>query len=244
MDNPTPSAVPPAPPEQSPPVSAAPLSPPPGTAGNSAPPPHGGNKKILLIIVSVIVLIIVGVVGFSVLNSQMTSQEVVISPTSVPTVEPTVDPLADWETYVSSESGFTMQYPPEVEVSVNTEGKTVNTSFSQVGPSQKEGTEFYDGISLVITSGLLNGETLEALAEAKAGEMGEHSQITKTVAPIMVNGMSGFSYSFEGLGQAEVIYLPNGTTEYIEITNGTVDPTGKDFANTVEQMLATFTITN
>jgi len=155
-------------------------------------------------------------------------------------IEPQLfDPTAGWKTYTSSKHGFTIKYPEEVELKEESDGSVV---LSQWGPTQKAETEFYDGISLRFDSGSLGGKTLKQLVEEKAEQDKENAEILIAPTTTIIAGISGFSYRARGLGEYTSIYLPGKSGAYIEIINFTVDPTGKGFQETAEQILSTFKV--
>jgi hypothetical protein len=206
------------------------------------------RTKVVPVIIIVLVLILLGVGGFFLWQTMNQQQEGnVISPTqSTPSVAAakTIDPMADWKTYVSSESGFMLKHPSQVAVSVHREtAEAVTTVFTLVGPTQRENTEFFDGISLQFTTGELGDKTLEALVTDKANDVKAHAAITKDVALVSVSGINGYSFAAEGVGNITYIYLPDGGA-YIQIADLTEDPTNQGFKQIVSDMLATLTFTH
>lgn len=144
-------------------------------------------------------------------------------PPVLATITTTPDAIpASWERYTSSEYGFTISFPPDVTHDTTTEGER----FYKLGKSQSQGTELYDGIRIVIKSGSLGkkpfAEWVNQTYENTKNDpvqprMGEKK-------PITLAGKQGITYTVSSLGDATMIYLPKGTDEYLEITNGTVEP--------------------
>ena len=69
-------------------------------------------------------------------------------------------------------------------------------------------------------------------------QTGEILQPKKTIT---VNGISGYTYTVEGLGTFKNIYLqsPNKACT-VEITDATIDPTNQGYQKTVDKILTTF----
>jgi hypothetical protein len=207
--------------------------------GSSEPP--GKNKKLLIALVLIVLLLLVGVVVI-VMSTQGSKKEVTVVPTPTLVPSPTVDPLSNWETFTSSESGFVIKHPVDVKVSVHQEAGKLITVFSKTGPTQKEGTEFYDGISLALQSSELGSQTLTEFVNKEVAEMQKTGNLTKPPLPISVSGVNGITFEIQSMGTFTYIYLPDGGG-YMKITDGTVDPTNKGFAETVQQMLSTIRFT-
>jgi hypothetical protein len=232
-------------PEYTPPSGPKTPEPPP-MSGSPTHTIEGKSRKPFLIIVVVLLAAVLGGVGWYVMRAAKPQSAAAPSPTKSAQITPAiaVDPMADWQTYVSSESGFMLKHPEQVSVTVHEE-PTANptTVFTLVGPTQKENTEFYDGISLQFTAGELGNKTLEEFVKEKAEEVKVHAQITKEVLPVTVSGINGYGFSANGVGSITYIYLPDGGA-YLQIADATVDPTNLGYAKTVADMLATFTFTH
>lgn len=147
----------------------------------------------------------------------------------------------DWKTYTSSEYGFTISHPPDVTHDTMPEEER----FYKHGPSQSSGTELYDGILLLIKSGNLSGKSFEQWIDEKYAvlkndpvqpRMGEKKTVT-------IAGKQGISFTVSSLGDRTMIYLPKGNNQYLEISNGTVEPaeSTQGFQKTVDQMLSSLT---
>lgn len=215
---------------------------------NQAPPPPpqgsgegGGSRKIMWISLAVLAIALVGVGGFF-LGQRVSQPAKTPLPTPVVTATPTPEPTANWETYTSSELGFRIKQPSEVEVQFDEANQTV--SFMQFGPTQREGTEFYDGISLSFRSGSLEGSTLMEFVESAAQEIRDSgvSEVTMEPTPTTVAGLQGYTMQVRGLGEFTYYYLPVGTDRYLEIVDATQDPESQGFEETVEMMLSTLEV--
>jgi hypothetical protein len=218
-----------------PPQQTPPTIPPPTTdskvSNSSGGGEKGGMKTILWIAVILLLLSLVGIIGYY-LGTSRSMPVATPTPTESPTPEPTEIPTEGWQIY-ESEDGWSVRYPEELEI---TEGAVV--SFVMFGPTQAEGTEFYDGISLTFRSGALGGLTLEEFADQKAAEIEDDAiaELTSGPTAVEVAGLSGFTLTVTGLGTFDYYYLPLGETGYLEIVNATQDPTGQAFDETVATM--------
>lgn len=143
-----------------------------------------------------------------------------------------------WPMYTSATFGFSIQHPIDVTVQEREDG----IQLYKWGPTQKEGTEFYDGIGLFFSTGLTNGKSIKEIAERKVEEDKIHATIVKPLSEITINNIKGYQYRVSGIGEFINIILPKSDTEYLHITNGTMDPTKQGFDKIADQILSTFTI--
>jgi hypothetical protein len=171
-----------------------------------------------------------------------------ISPTQGSgTISPMISPADSaqvpegWQTYRSEEHGFSIMHPTDIDVEQRAREAV---RFFKVGPSQVEGTEVFDAISLTFNSGSTEGESLRDFVEARHNEV-KSEPVTESVSdiePVNVSSYSGYQFTVVSLGEFTHIYLPKGESEYLHIINSTVDPTGQGFDETVETMFSTLTI--
>ena len=143
----------------------------------------------------------------------------------------------NWLTYSGSNTCYTFEYPPNL--SLNLENGAVLT-FS--GPTQEQNTEIYDGIYLNFSLPLnLGGKTLSQYIDSSIEEAKIVGQLLKPKQEITINGIAGFTYTFQGLGIFEHFVLQSDDQKCaVDITNGTVDPTNQGFQKTIDQILSTF----
>ena len=165
-----------------------------------------------------------------------------VSPTPSSLEQP--QPTLNWVTYDSTISGFSIKYPKDLKHDTTVEGER----FYRLGPTQSEGAELFDGISLIIRSGKLNGRTFKNWVDAKYKET-VNDPVEQRVGgkiPITIAGMQGIAFTVESLGERIVIYLPKGDKEYLEIINGTVEPQKREqtFQKIVDSMLSTIAYNN
>ncbi len=141
--------------------------------------------------------------------------------------------------YISQEAGFHMEYPEEVTIEEKASGYT---SFYLSGPTQREDTEFYDGISIRIQQEELEeGITLEKQAQTLAEQDSELGEVTEEVQEVTLNGVQGYTYSSQTIGSEITSYLLEypDSNQYLHVINGTADPENQGYEKTAQQMLET-----
>lgn len=221
-----------------PPVPLSNVQPPKGVPNETQDSSGGGMRTVMWIALVIFLLALVGAGGYY-LGMRGTSQSPTPTPVSqTPSPSPTVSPVSGWET-LENETGWSIRYPEEVEVSENGA-----TSFIQFGPTQEEGTEFYDGISVTIRTGALGGMTLGDFVDEQIIDIENDpiSEVSNGPSEVVVAGLEGYRFTTTGLGTFEYYYLPMGETSYLEVIDATQDPTGQGFENTVQMMLDTIEI--
>jgi len=162
------------------------------------------------------------------------------SPSIIPSPTPTVNPNANWLTLPNKDVCYTFRYPKDITFQERKEENIIHLSLW--GPTQEKDTEFYDGISLSFSLPLQIGNTsLKDYVDNKIEESKQFGEILKPRSKIIINGIEGYTYTSEGLGIFQNIYLqsPNKACT-VEITNATNDPTGQGFQQTVDKILSTF----
>ena len=163
---------------------------------------------------------------------------------------PSEDQTAEWKTYTSAEHGWQIDYPPDFKLTKYTADQIGKSGvgevvvFSFLGPTQKEGTEFYDGISFSIgVKERASGQTLKDFAD-KDSEIDPELGSKTPLKTITINGLSGFETTITGLGKFRSIYLqhpkePN-QAYYISIFAEGPGQSGAEYKKTVEKMLEGF----
>lgn len=226
---PQPADRPPQAPTQPAQKKETPPTPPPQT-----PQETGGKSKVVLwIALAILFLAIVAGGGYYFIFLKGGRQ--VSTPSQATPPPATPGPTASWMTYQSSEHQFSLMHPPEISPEAIEDGIVY---LSLWGPTQREDTEFYDGISLSFNSGSLEGEDLRSFVDAKLAEMRETAEIKEEVQETTLDSLSGYKFTAEGLGVFTYYYLQRGEDSYLEIVDGTVDPTGEGFAEVVELILS------
>jgi len=146
-----------------------------------------------------------------------------------------------WNTYTSTEYRFSISYPSSVLHATTQEGER----FYQLGASQSQGTELYDGISVVIRSGSLSGKSFAQWVDENYADI-KNDPVQPRVGekkPVVIAGKEGIAFTVSSLGDRVMIYLPKGNNQFLEISNGTVEPADSQqgFQKTVDQMLSSIT---
>ncbi|MGD8744441.1 MAG: hypothetical protein PVJ52_02510 [Candidatus Woesebacteria bacterium] len=217
--------------------------------------PSGDDSKkrtILLVAIGILLIALLGGVGYYFYSQTSETQEPTPQPlTTLPsppaTTAPTKQPESRFETstqwaeYVSEDSTYSFSYPDDMDLTQ--QGESVN--LGMWGPTQQEGTELYDGISLNFTSGPLVGLSLMELVDTKVAEATESgvSELVEPVGQETFDSLSGYTFVIRGLGEYRYHYLTNTDKEvYIEISVLTVDPGNLGFQETVDRILASVEI--
>lgn len=149
----------------------------------------------------------------------------------------TVDETANWKEYQDIKQGFSVKHPDDVKVEYTDEGFV---RLSKWGPTQKPQTEFYDAIVLTFRPGSLMNINLKEYVSAQVEESKENSDILKQIEPVTIAGISGYTYTAQGLGIHRYIYLPKTVKDYFLIIDSTSDPGNLGFNKIAEQILSTF----
>ena len=248
--NPTPQQTNPSPPMPGTEVPAVGVSQTPQTSvmGSVNPNKGGRGKKFIWVILGLVLLLILATAAYFlgsgkipeiVSPKQETIQEVVPSNNdefSEPaSSEPQmVEGTEDWLTF-KKEGQFSFKYPPEGEIKEYDDGSAAVT---QWGPTQKEGTEFYDGLSLSFRAFDSEGKTLKETADEKYLELKEVFETTQPVVA-SVAGESGYAFHVQGFVRGDYYYVAINESLYLEIIDATKDPTNAGFTATSEKILMT-----
>lgn len=207
------------------------------------------SNKWLLISLVIFALAVLGVAGFFAYQNYQLKEKLIPKkgvpssppmPTEVPLPTPTLDPTANWLTYTNKNICYTFKYPKEVALN---EENIIHLSLW--GPTQKKDTEFYDGLSLSFSLPFKIGNTtLKDYVDSEIAKVKQQEDIVKILEPkkeITINGINGYTYTSQGLGTFQNIFLqsPDGTCT-VEITNATNDPTNQGYQKTVDKILSTF----
>lgn len=178
-------------------------------------------------------LVLVGWVGYQ-FKDRMPTQN---SEAPSPTEEAAATPTANLLTYSHPNPKYAFNYSSDLEFQSMADGSVVLTKW---GPTQKQGTEFYDGISLNFKAGQLNGQTLKDFVDQKAAELGGVFE-TSSVTEATLGSFPGYQFHVKGYVEGDYYYLDLGTNSYLEVINATKDPTSAGFAATVMQVLGSLT---
>lgn len=148
----------------------------------------------------------------------------------------------DWSTYTNEDLGFSINRPQAAEV----QEQDGRVSFLYTGPTQRTGTEVYDGISVTVTEVTLpEGDTPPERVAALAEEgLGPNGSIVQPVRASMVNGMAAYRWVAEGLGTfTHYVVTPQETsTDAYHIYFTAPDPDNRGYTQAVNSMLASFRV--
>ena len=205
--------------------------------------PKVSGKLIIWVVLGILLIILIGGGAYLFASGKLAGFGKAPTPTPVPELKPiaTATPtpeegagMEDWTTFNKEGIAFTFKYPPDLEYREYQDG---SQSISKWGPTQKEGTEFYDGISMSFKSGELEGMTLQEWVGGKYNELKEVFETT-TPESVQLAGVLGHKMHVKGMVEADYYYLPIGTASYLEIIDATKDPTSLGFSETVTKILS------
>jgi hypothetical protein len=229
-------------PQTAPPVPQPPTSQPiqPVQPVASPPPPASSGKSKIVLWFAVALLVFSSLtVGAYFLGSKSKtppSPSPTATPMTSPTATPTSSPTSNWETYSDTEGNFSFKYPSDISLRQETDG---SVTLSLWGPSQKEGTEFYDGIYLSFKTEDSSGLTLENFINKRIDEIKVNEESVSATESASFGELDGYQFEATGLGQFTYIYLELTSDSFLEIVDGTIDPTNAGFEDTVQEILST-----
>lgn len=230
----------------------APTVAPPPDMNNVTGMPHSegpkvSRKLIIFVVLGILLALLIGGGAYLFASGKIDGFGKVPTPTPTPELMPvvTLTPtpeegagMEDWTAFSKEGISFTFKYPPDLEYREYQDG---SQSISKWGPTQTEGTEFFDGISMSFKTGDLEGKTLSVWVDGKYAELKE---VFETTAPeeVQVAAASGLKMHVKGMVEADYYYMPVGASSYLEIIDATKDPTSLGFAETVKKILSSVRI--
>lgn len=202
-----------------------------------------GTSSVVILVISfcMIAVLAIGVWYYFQYYSQQnqdTKVQAPISEQSTPsqTSQP-IDTPAGWQHLVSTTNNISLSYPQDARV----EDSPGSINISIYGPTQKDGTELFDGISLTISTLPLNGSKLESAAN---NQWQNNSQTPKTgtvsqLQKINYADKDGFKYTLSNFSQNDIYILPLTQDLYLNVTEIILDPKDIGFAQLTEQIVST-----
>lgn len=192
----------------------------------------------------VMVLIFVRMIN---MNKPMEDEEfeILVTPTAVPTEVVEIDSQvteAKKEVeidengliiYRNKDLGFAIKHPANLKPEDQGDG---SIGIITVGPTQKEDTEFFDGIVLGFQQASLEGKSLAEKVDEEVAMYrdvigdGEISQVSS----ILIGRVLGLKFSdYRG----EFIYLAQGEDKYLEVVNFTADPGNLGYKKIAQEII-------
>lgn len=150
------------------------------------------------------------------------------------------DPMGDWDTYSDGNLGFSIDHPDGVKVYQDGPGMV---GLRLLGPTQSEGTEMSDGISLSfrkVTKGA--NDTLGQVAQSNLDQITEVGKVDQAPVSAQLGGKTGVMYRFSALGSFTVYLLPVSDTQVLEVSYMVADPKNQGYADTVDGMLGSLKV--
>jgi len=195
-----------------------------------------------LIIVVGILIVVFGYITYQSMTNKpsipVTSEKKITEPSiaseAVVLLSPTESLQTDWETYSSIPLSFSISHPSDLLPKKQSE----TIVFSKWGPSQKEDTEFYDGLQLTLSFGSYDG-AFESLVNQKLEEIKDWPTYVSSTDIKALTLADKEAYSFEAItmGKATYYFIKKSPTEYFEIIDATNDPTDQGFKEIITKML-------
>jgi len=169
------------------------------------------------------------------------------TPSAAPTASMTETPApSSTKEYKNSKMGFSLQYPEDMEITTNEDG---SVSVSKWGPTQKENTEFFDGIAINISQASLGTNPnllslVNADIEQKKEQLSPDYEILESPTPYTLWYKTGsFTYKAEELfGQVTYYYLPQSSDKFLLVSSRYPDPQGTGFEAQSEKIVRSIKI--
>lgn len=193
--------------------------------------------KVTSIILAIIFIFLV-ISGFYIYNSKQPVPQSTPSPFPSALTTSTIPLPSDWIPFTSTNFNYTLKHPTDIIAEPSIEGD----KFTKLGPTQNTGTELHDGISLIIHSGNLEGQSLEQLTQSKHDQL-KSSETTNSITDISKKTYgpnAAYQFRKKSLDEADFIYIQKSPTEYLEIINSTVEPSDREqsFQKTTEAIIS------
>ena len=195
------------------------------------------SKKLPLIVLATVIVLAGGAYYFNAGKTPLTDSPTDSTMTDQSAGSQLSELPNDWETYTSSEMGFSINRPPDVRAELTQEG----VHFLKLGSTQATGTELFDGLSLMISTAKLQNTNFDEFVQKEYGKI-KNEPVYESVSELtesQVSTYSGYSFTATGLGKGTTYFLKNGSDGYIKIVDMTVEPANenRDFHKTVTLML-------
>ncbi len=231
-----PVAPPPAP---QPTSTLTPLTPTPVPAPSSPVPATPAPKTNVMLWISLGILVLAAIAGgaYYFLKGTTTKPTPTPVPVALTPIPTPVDKTAGWLTYTNTKNNFSFKYRPDAKVQEQTDG-TINLTL--LGPTQKTGTEFFDGLNMTFKPGSLGGLTLKTFVDKKMTALSTEGIVSATTSATIAQ-MVGYKFHLETIVPSDYYYLPLGTTSYLEIVDLTRDPSSQGFEQNAQDTLSTIT---
>lgn len=160
------------------------------------------------------------------------------------TCENIATPETGLERYINEKMGVSLVYPADMLTIQENEREL---EFNYWGPTQRTGTELYDGINLTLRMKILEENNtitdyiLDDIAEAKI--IGE---VISGISTTTINNITARTYTIRTLGVLNKIIfaLEDENYDFLEIMHSTPDPENFGYSEIVKNMLDTLIVLN
>lgn len=139
------------------------------------------------------------------------------------------------ETYTSENFGVSFSFPSDMQI----EKLNGTLRVYKWGPTQREGTELYDGIIIsFMKPENPDNLDLEPFAKFKLEEELEfEGEVIKPVTKVSYGEFTGYEFTILSLGEASSFFFENDSGEIVRIVYFVEDPADEGFDNMLTQVL-------
>jgi hypothetical protein len=141
----------------------------------------------------------------------------------------------NWDTLQTT--SFTLRYPEDFRI----EEEGSSYILTKAGPTQRAGTELYDGVAIIINWHDLDGASLSEYVDQHlaATKNDGISTVVRGKEPITIGQYQGYSYVIEGLGQfTKNFIVKEGSNQALQIEYLVADDNNQGYQRVVDQVLA------
>jgi hypothetical protein len=156
-------------------------------------------------------------------------------PAEEPAEEPLGAPEPGTETYTSENFGVSFSFPSDMEV----EKQNGRLRVYKWGPTQREGTELYDGIIITLMKPE-NPDDMDLMAFAEQqleNELQFEGEVVEPVTRVRHGEFTGYEFTVTGLGISTSFFFENEEDEIIRVVYFVEDPGNLGFEETLNEIL-------
>lgn len=136
---------------------------------------------------------------------------------------------------------YSAQYPSDFDI----RHQQGYSTLVKLGPTQRDGTEMYDGVLINFIWHTLGGQTLESFVDTKISQVsdGPVGELMSGKTSAKLGEYDGFSYQVQGMGTYTEYFITKGNADSaLQIEVLVEDPTSQGFQQRVNQILSTVKI--
>lgn len=149
------------------------------------------------------------------------------------------DRFGKWQTHTDEKHGFSMDYPSALKVE---ETAAEAVKFTLLGPTQRQGTEIFDGISVTVRTATHSQESLKDYVDSRVQKIERVGDVIQEPEKVVLNGNNGYRYEKVTAGRSTVLIFPFSQGEVINISYAAPDPQNRGYKEVVKEMVSSFEI--